>query len=68
MKNINQDFNTIQDYIDGNLSQQEAALVKERLQKEPDFDRLYQRSKAAIEVIRSEAEQSTMPLLRSLQQ
>ncbi|MEM6380838.1 MAG: hypothetical protein AAF705_21865, partial [Bacteroidota bacterium] len=67
MKNIDQDFNKIQDYIDGNLSQQEAAAIKDRLEKEPDFDQLYQRSKAAIEVIRSEAEQSTMALLQSIE-
>ncbi|GAB5555698.1 MAG: hypothetical protein Sapg2KO_52890 [Saprospiraceae bacterium] len=68
MKNIDQDFNTIQDFIDGKLSQEAADTVRGRLDKEPDLAKLYQHSKAAIEVVRAEAEQSTMALLQSIQQ
>lgn len=67
MKNIDQDFNTLQDFIDGKLSKEAEDTVRGRLDKDPAFAKLYQHSQAAIEVIRSDAEQSTMALLQSIQ-
>lgn len=67
MKNIDQDFNTLQDFIDGKLSKEAADTVRGRLDKDAGFAKLYQHSQAAIEVIRTDAEQSTMALLQSIQ-
>lgn len=66
MENFDQNFDLIQEYIDGKLPDEQRAQVEQRLEKDPDFARLYQRSKATIQVIKQEAEQSTMALLDGL--
>lgn len=66
MENFDQNFDLIQQYIDGELSAEKRARVEQRLEQEVDFAQLYQRSKAAIQVIRDDAEQSTMAFLDQL--
>ncbi|HKK77831.1 MAG TPA: hypothetical protein VJ953_22325 [Saprospiraceae bacterium] len=66
MENFDQNFELIQEYIDGNLPAEQRTQVEERLEKDPDFARLYQRSKMTIQVIKQEAEQSTMAFLDGL--
>lgn len=68
MKNIDQEFNKIQDYIDGSLSKSDMEAFRKRMAKEPALKRLYERSKAAINVVQQESERSTMALLKNIEQ
>lgn len=68
MKNIDQDFNLIQQYLDGELPPEQRTQVEKRLEQEQDFARLYQRSRAAIQTIKDDAEKTTMAFLGELHQ
>lgn len=66
MKNIDQDFDLIQRYLDGALDTDQQTTVEKRLQKEKDFAQLYNQSKTAVQIIQDDAEQATMALLQKL--
>lgn len=68
MKNIDQDFELIQQYLENELAADQRASVEKRLADDQDFAQLYRRTQTAVQVIQEDAEQSTLKMLQGLHQ